>query len=160
MVNFIGCLPHVYTVTNGVLQDNVLGPPLFLLYMYDVFRITNHGTPFLFVDDTEMAYSSETDSLYSTRASVVQDLTFIDNRCINWFLKFTAEDKSLIKGVPYSRGFLSTDGIPIFVTTAVTVLGLQYFYSPRFDRQPHRQPLSLQESKNEPKGMPFSKLEA
>ena len=46
-------------VACGVLQDNSLGPMLFLIYIVDLLICLNHTTPRRFADDPNIGYASD-----------------------------------------------------------------------------------------------------
>ena len=45
------------SISSGVVQGSVLGPTLFLLYINDIMKSIQHGTPFLFADDVKIVYA-------------------------------------------------------------------------------------------------------
>ncbi len=56
MIN--GKLSSPKTITCGIPQGSILGPPLFLVYITNMLESLNHSTPSLYADDTEIYASS------------------------------------------------------------------------------------------------------
>lgn len=65
-------------IMSGVIQGGVIDPLLFLFYVNDTSLLIRQGTPSLFADDNKPVYSFQMSSWSRTMASIVEDLTSLD----------------------------------------------------------------------------------
>ena len=114
-------------VCSGVIQGSVLGPVLFLIYINDVLKVIQHGTPFIFADDIKILYTCDKNSLPMTLTNINRDLESLSCWCRSWQMKFSAEKSSVMTykcSIP--PGTLYINKIPILYNPSVRDLGLQY----------------------------------
>ena len=57
--------PEKYKVRTGCPKDSVLGPMLFILFCYGIYKIIGNCETLLFIDDTTLFHSNKKDISYS-----------------------------------------------------------------------------------------------
>lgn len=97
---------HPRSVTSGAIQDNILGPLLWLLYMYDVSKVIRKYVPFLRADGTKIIYNYQPKAVGFTIAKINGYLIPADNCVKEWIIKFVAKKLLFVKGASYPQGAL------------------------------------------------------
>ena len=80
-----GSVSELLPVMSGVLQGNILGPLLFIIYINDLPVVIQHSTILLFADDTKCAKSVASQSEYQ---QLQNDLDSLDTWSHTWNLSF------------------------------------------------------------------------
>jgi len=96
-VSVNGYLSSVLPVKSGVLQDSILGPLLFLIYINELSESVKHSTVFKFADDAK-CYKSINTQMDSTHLQ--QDLNSLFQWSINNRLSFNISKCVVLQRMP------------------------------------------------------------
>lgn len=92
-----GSISEPRLVTSDIIQGSILGPPLFLLCVTDVFEAIRNGVPLFPAEDVKIVYTFHPKTLESTSINMIQDLSSFNFRAYNCMMKFSAGKSSLMR---------------------------------------------------------------
>ena len=73
--NVNGNLSTASTVTSGLLLDSILGPLLFLMYIYDLPNCLRNAAPRMFANDTDIHVTLSAKTVADLKLAVTSELS-------------------------------------------------------------------------------------